>query len=149
MSLSSIFLNIPIIGDIVRDALATPDPRRFATTGATPYNWNGEHSGTKEVKGGAILVDEVRRVFEFGRYSNEEIPDYLTDLDKEGLRAYKLDPENPAYTSCKEYFSKNPYCHEHELAANSSGEFHKGIKANTAVKVLAAFRVGLVDKPTF
>jgi len=130
-------------------AFATPDPKRFATTSATPWNWNGEHSGKEMPKGGAILVNEERRVFEFGRYSSEEIEEHLTDLNKQCLRKYNLDPEQPYYAQCKRYFSKNPYCTKKELAANSGGDHFDPIKPDTAAKVLAAFRVGLVDKPTF
>lgn len=134
----------------IKAVFAPQDPKRFSSGIVAPPNWFGElESKPKDIKGGAILTDAVRNVFEFGRYADEDIPEHLTDFDKSNLRKYNLDPEQPYYTKCKAYFSKNPYCKKAELSANSSGEYHEGISVETAGKVLAAFRVGLVNKPTF
>ena len=123
-----------------------PDPKRYAVESA-PHNWNGtvEHTGKKS---GAVLVNANTNTFEFGR-TNIEIPEQLTDLDKKGLQARGLDPENPAYAACKKYFAKMPFCNKQDLAANSSGDDFQGITPNTAKNVLAAFREYLIDKPSF
>lgn len=128
---------------------AAPDPLRFAHASTTPWNWHGENEAKEDNKGGAILVNKERRVFEFGAYSNIEIDEHLNDLDIQELQKRNLDPENPAYANCKAYFSKMRYCTKVELAANSGDEYNEGIKPETAAKVLAAFRAFLVDKPTF
>lgn len=133
----------------IKAAFAPPDPKRFAHLSVRPWNWNGEYEAKEEKKSGAILVDEIRNAWEFGRYASVEIPDYLTDLDKQGLKKFNLAPDNPAYSNCKKYFSNNPFCTKKELAANSGDEYSEGIMPETAAKVLAAFRAFLVDKPTF
>ena len=123
-----------------------PDPKRYAAQSA-PYNWNGTVNVDTR-RGGAKLVNEKTNTFEFG-LSSVEIPEDLTDLDKKGLQARGLDPENPAYAACKKYFAKMPFCNKQDLAANSSGDDFQGITPNTAKNVLAAFREYLIDKPTF
>lgn len=124
----------------------SPDPKRYAAESA-PHNWNGTvNVDTK--RSGAVLVNPETNTFEFGR-TNVEIPEHLTDLDKKGLQARGLDPENPAYAACKAYFSKMPFCNKQDLAANSSGDDFQGITPNTAKNVLAAFREYLIDKPSF
>lgn len=133
----------------IRAAFSPPNPKRFAHLSVYPTNWNGENEGKTETRGGPILVNQTTKTFEFGQYANIEIPPYLTALDIKELRARDLNPDNPAYTKCKEYFSKNPYCTKKELAAESKGEYHDGISINTAEKVLAAFRMYLEAKPTF
>jgi hypothetical protein len=130
-------------------AFAEPDPLRFAEVGAAPSNWRGELVVKNTPKGGPILTNKDTRTFEFGQYSTALIHEHLTELDKECLQTYNLDVENPAYALCKRYFAANPYCTKTELAANSSDTYTKGISANTAAKVLAAFRAYLEDKPTF
>jgi len=125
-----------------------PDPMRFAVHSVPPPNWFGELERIKDRTTGAILVNPTTQTFEFGR-TKVEIPEHLTDLDKQGLKNRGLDPANPAYTKCKAYFSKMPFCTKEDLAANSSGPDHEGIKANTAKDVLGAFRQFLVDKPSF
>lgn len=133
----------------VRSEFAPQDPKRFAHLSVPPWNWNGEFEAKTETRGGAILVDEVRSVWEFGQYANVKIEPYLTALDIQELRARNLNPDNPAYTKCKEYFSKNPFCNESDMAPMSGGDDFKGLAVNTCEKVLAAFRAYLVDKPTF
>ena len=142
------------IKEAIASAFAEPDPLRFAHLSTYPANWNGELEGKQSRKGGAILVDEVRSVWEFGEYANVKIEDYLTAIDIQELRARKLNPDNPAYSKCKQYFSKNPFCTESDMAAvsagdQSKGEYFAGVSPNTCEKVLAAFRAYLVDKPTF
>ena len=124
----------------------TPDPKRYAAQSA-PHNWNGTVNVDAK-RSGAVLVNQETNTFEFGR-TNVEIPEHLTDLDKKGLQARGLDPENPAYAACKKYFAKMPFCNKQDLAANSSGDDFQGITPNTAKNVLAAFREYLIDKPTF
>jgi hypothetical protein len=131
-----------------------PDPKRFAVS-AAPWNWNGEYEAKDDgKKGGAILVNEHTKTFEFGQYSGIEIPECLTDLDRQELRRVGLAPDEPYYAKCKAYFAKNPHCKKKDLAANSGGDAELGeywdkISIHTAQKVLAAFRAFLVDKPTF
>lgn len=142
------------IKQVVTSAFAEPDPLRFAHLSTYPANWNGELEGKQGRRGGAILVDDVRSVWEFGEYANVKIEPYLTALDIQELRARNLNPDNPAYSKCKEYFSKNPFCNESDMAPmsggdESKGEYFKGLAVNTCEKVLAAFRAYLVDKPTF
>ncbi len=142
------------IKDAVAYSFAPQDPKRFATTGATPWNWNGEYEGKIETKGGAILVNKTTQTFEFGQYSNIKIEPYLTALDIQELRARKLNPDNPAYSKCKEYFAANPFCNEKDMAPmsagdQSQGEYFAGVSINTCEKVLAAFRAYIEDKPTF
>jgi hypothetical protein len=131
----------------------TQDPKRFAVA-AAPHNWNGDAVAKQTTKGGPILVDQHRQVFEFGLYSNIDIPEHLTELDKQELRRHKLAPEKPYYAKAKAYFSKNPNCTKEDLAANSGStpddpEYFEQISINTADKVRQAFRAFLVDKPTF
>jgi len=130
----------------IKGAFSEPDPKRFALS-APPPNWNGVKVDTGK-RSGAVLVNERTNTFEFGR-TNVEIPEHLTELDKRGLQARGLDPENPAYAACKAYFSKMPFCNKQDLSANSSGDDFPGITAHTAKNVLAAFREYLIDKPTF
>jgi len=77
-----------------------PDPKRYAAQSA-PHNWNGTVNVDTR-RGGAKLVNEKTNTFEFG-LSSVEIPEHLTDLDKKGLQARGLDPENPAYAACKAF----------------------------------------------
>jgi hypothetical protein len=132
----------------VRAAFAQPDPMRFASLSVPPPNWFGELERKVDKSTGAILVNKDTNTYEFGR-TRVEIPEHLTDLDIKGLQNRKLDPTNPAYAKAKAYFSKMPFCTKEDLAANSSGPDHEGIKPNTAKDVLGAFRAFLVDKPTF
>lgn len=129
------------------------DPMRFAVHSVPPPNWFGELERKQDRTSGAILVNKDTQTFEFGR-TKVNIPEHLTALDIKGLQSRGLDPNNPAYTACKAYFSKMPFCVKEELAANSSGKLpdgtpFEGIKANTAKDVLGAFRAFLVDKPSF
>ena len=136
---------LPIFIEL-KAAFAPPDPKRFAVA-APPPNWFG--GGKVDVKrSGPVLVNERTQTFEFGRTS-VEIPEHLTELDKQELRKRGLDPEQPYYAACKAYFSKRPFCNKEELAANSGGDDWPPITPNTAKNVLAAFRAFLVDKPTF
>lgn len=129
-------------------AFAAPRPDRYAHLSVVPPNWNGELERKADKSSGAILVNAATQTFEFGR-TRIDIPEHLTSLDIQGLRNRGLDPENPAYAKCKAYFSKMPFCTKEDLAANSSGPDHEGIKPNTAKDVLGAFRAFLVDKPSF
>lgn len=136
----------------VLSEFASPDPKRYAV--AAPWNWSGEFEKVEDKRGGAILVNKSTNTFEFGQYANVKIEPYLTALDIKELRARKLNPDNPAYTKCKEYFAVNPYCFEKDMAAmsvgdQSKGEYFAGVSANTCEKVLAAFRAFIEDKPTF
>ena len=138
----------------IQAAFAPPDPKRYAHMSVKPWNWDGEFEGKTDIKGGAILVNKTTQTFEFGQYANIKIEDYLTALDIQELRARKLNPDNPAYTKCKEYFSKNPFCNEKDMAPmsvgdQSKGEYFAGVSINTCEKVLAAFRAYIEDKPTF
>lgn len=133
----------------LRDLLKPPpaDPRRFAQE-APPWNWHGDAETGMGKKSGPVLVNQRTQTFEFGRIVNG-VPPFLTDLDRAELRARDLNPDNPAYARCKEYFSKMPFCTAKEMAANSGGPDFEGLKASTCKDVLAAFRVGIVEKPTF
>lgn len=132
----------------LRATFGPQDPMRFAGHSNPPQNWFGELERKQDRTSGAILVNKDTQTFEFGR-TKIDIPEHLTDLDIKGLQNRGLDPTNPAYAACKAYFSKMPYCNKDELAANSGGPYHEGIKANTAKDVLGAFRAFLVDKPSF
>jgi hypothetical protein len=134
----------------VRGAFTQPDPKRFAALSKPAPNWFGELEGKapQKQRTGPTLVDEVRSVWEFDR-TIPDIPAHLTAVDIEALKSYGLDPNNPAYSKCKAYFSKQPYCTKADLAANSGGDDHEGIKAHTAKDVLAAFRKSVVGKPSF
>lgn len=132
----------------IKAAFASPDPMRFAGHSRPAPNWFGELERVNDRSTGAILVNASTNTYEFGR-TKVEIPEHLTALDIQGLKNRGLDPNNPAYAACKAYFSKMPFCTKEDLAANSSGPDHEGIKANTAKDVLGAFRAFLVDKPSF
>lgn len=132
----------------LKTAFAPPDPMRFAGHSIPPPNWNGELERKADRTTGAKLVNEKTNTYEFGRIGID-IPETLTDLDKQGLKNRGLDPNNPAYAACKRYFAKMPFCTKDDLAANSSGPDHEGIKPHTAKDVLGAFRAYLVDKPSF
>lgn len=138
----------------IRSEFAPQDPKRFAHLSVKPWNWNGEFEAKEDKKGGAILVNRSTNTYEFGQYANIKIDEYLTALDIQELRARKLNPDNPAYTKCKEYFAANPYCNEKDMAPmsvgdQSKGEYFAGVSINTCEKVLAAFRAYIEDKPTF
>lgn len=124
-----------------------PDPKRFAPK-SPPFNWHGDQVRVSAPKSGPVLVNPVTQTFEFGR-TLPEIAEYLTDLDRAGLRKRNLNPDNPAYAAAKAYFSKMPFCGPEDLATNSAGIDHEGISAGTAKDVLAAFREFLEGKPTF
>ena len=132
----------------IQAVFAPPDPMRFAGHSQPAPNWFGELERKVDKSTGAILVNASTNTYEFGR-TKVEIPEHLTALDIQGLKNRGLDPANPAYAKCKAYFSKMPFCTKEDLAANSSGPDHEGIKANTAKDVLGAFRAFLVDKPSF
>lgn len=131
----------------IKAAFST-SPKRYAPPAAPP-NWFGELEGRKQPKAGAVLVDSRTRTFEFGR-TIEGISPHLTEADRASLAKRNLDPDNPAYARCKEYFAKMPFCGKKDMAAASADEFGLGgISANTAKDVLGAFREFMVAKPSF
>lgn len=136
----------------IQAAFAPLDPLRFAGHSQPPPNWFGELEGKKiKSTSGPVLVNEETNTFEFDR-TISNVPAYLTDLDKAGLRSRGLNPDGPfkpAYEAAKAYFSKQTGCSKADLAANSKTYDHDGFTAETAKHVRDAFKAALILKATF
>lgn len=136
----------------IKSEFAPPDPLRFAGHSQPPPNWFGELEGKKtKSTSGPVLVNEETNTFEFDR-TIPNVPSYLTNLDKAGLRARGLNPDGafkPAYEAAKAYFSKQTGCSKADLAASSKTYEHDGFTAETAKHVRDAFKAALILKATF